>query len=102
MVLHVLADAAQFMHEGHADPAEMLAIADARQLQDVRRADGTRRQDRLAARIGPFHSAARTAARDFVRNCQTPILVLVGDTPAQPYQTSVDIASLVPTGEVPR
>jgi hypothetical protein len=27
------------MHDRHADPAEMVGIADARQLQDVRRAD---------------------------------------------------------------
>ena len=45
MVLHVAADAAQFMHDGHADLPEMVGIADARQLQDVWRADRARRQD---------------------------------------------------------
>ena len=54
VVLHVLADAAQFMHDRHADAAEMLGIADPRQLQDVRRADRARRQDHLARRIGPL------------------------------------------------
>jgi hypothetical protein len=36
MVLHVAADAAQLMHDRHADFGEMLGIADTRQLQDVR------------------------------------------------------------------
>jgi hypothetical protein len=39
VVLHVLADTAQLAHDRHADAAEMLGIADPRQLQDVRRAD---------------------------------------------------------------
>jgi pimeloyl-ACP methyl ester carboxylesterase len=37
--------------------------------------------------------------RDFVRNCQTPILVLPDDTPAHNYRTSVEIAELAPNGE---
>jgi uncharacterized protein (DUF433 family) len=39
MVLHVLADAAQFMHDRHADAAKMLRVADPGQLQDVRRVE---------------------------------------------------------------
>ena len=69
MVLHVLADAAQFMRERYAHAAEMPGVANPRQLQDVRRADGTCRQGDLARRIGP------------------------------PDQTSVDIASLCPNAE---
>ena len=42
------------MHDRHADPADMLGIADTRQLQDVRRADRARRQDYLARRVGPL------------------------------------------------
>ena len=42
------------MHEGHADAAEVLGIADARQLQDVRRADRARREDHFARCIGPL------------------------------------------------
>ena len=53
VVLHDLADAAQFMRDRDADLAEMFGIADPRQLQDVRRADGTCRQDHLARRLGP-------------------------------------------------
>jgi hypothetical protein len=52
VVLHILADAAQLVHDGDADAPEMVGFADTRQLQEVRRADGTRRQDHLAHRIG--------------------------------------------------
>src|SRR5262249_40138662 len=38
--------------------------------------------------------------RDFARSCQTPMLVMPDDTPAHPYQVSVDIASLAPNAEV--
>ena len=41
-----------------------------------------------------------SVSRDFARSCQTPTLVMPDDTPAHPYQTSVDIASLAPNAEV--
>jgi pimeloyl-ACP methyl ester carboxylesterase len=41
-----------------------------------------------------------SVSRDFVRSCQTPMLILPDDTPAHPYQTSVDVASLAPNAEV--
>ena len=41
-----------------------------------------------------------SVSRDFVRSCQTPMLVLPDDTDAHAYQTSVDIASLAPNAEV--
>jgi pimeloyl-ACP methyl ester carboxylesterase len=41
-----------------------------------------------------------SVSRDFVRNCQTPMLVLPDDTPAHAYQTAVDIASLAPNADV--
>jgi pimeloyl-ACP methyl ester carboxylesterase len=40
-----------------------------------------------------------SVSRDFVRMCQTPMLVLPDDTPAHAYQTSLDIASLAPNAE---
>src|SRR5216683_5759682 len=41
-----------------------------------------------------------SVSRDFVRACQTPMLVLPDDTPAHAYQASVDVASLAPRAEV--
>jgi pimeloyl-ACP methyl ester carboxylesterase len=41
-----------------------------------------------------------SVSRDFVRNCQTSMLVLPDDTAAHAYQVSVDIASLAPKAEV--
>jgi pimeloyl-ACP methyl ester carboxylesterase len=41
-----------------------------------------------------------SVSRDFARACQTPMLVMPDDTPAHPYQVSVDIASLAPNAEV--
>ena len=41
-----------------------------------------------------------SVSRDFVRSCQTPMLVLPDDAIAHPYQTSLDIASLAPNAEV--
>jgi pimeloyl-ACP methyl ester carboxylesterase len=37
-----------------------------------------------------------SVSRDYVRSCQTPMLVLPDDTAAHAYQTSIDIASLAP------
>ena len=41
-----------------------------------------------------------SVSRDFARSCQTPMLVMPDDTPAHPYQSSVDVASLAPKAEV--
>src|SRR6266566_9526459 len=41
-----------------------------------------------------------SVSRDFVRNCQTPMLVLPDDTAAHAYQTAVDVASLAPNAEI--
>ena len=40
-----------------------------------------------------------SVAREFVRSCQTPLLVMPDDTPAHPYQTSVDITALAPKAQ---
>ncbi len=41
-----------------------------------------------------------TVDRDFVRNCQTPVLVLPDDVPAHPYAVAMESAMLSPNAEV--
>lgn len=41
-----------------------------------------------------------TVTRDFVRNCQTPILVLPDDVPAHPYAVAMESALLAPNSQV--
>ena len=38
--------------------------------------------------------------RDFVRSCQTPILVLPDDVPAHPYAVAMESVRLAPKAEV--
>jgi pimeloyl-ACP methyl ester carboxylesterase len=41
-----------------------------------------------------------TVTRDFVRSCQTPILVLPDDIPAHPYAVAMEAAVLAPNAQV--
>ena len=41
-----------------------------------------------------------TVTRDFVRTCQTPILVMPDDIPAHPYAVAMESAMLAPNAEV--
>jgi len=41
-----------------------------------------------------------TVTRDFVRNCQTPVLILPDDVPAHPYAVAMEAAMLAPNAEV--
>jgi pimeloyl-ACP methyl ester carboxylesterase len=41
-----------------------------------------------------------TVTRDFVRSCQTPVLVLPDDVPAHPYAVAMESAMLAPKSEV--
>jgi len=41
-----------------------------------------------------------TVTRDFVRNCQTPVLVMPDDVPAHPYAVAMETAMLAPKAEV--
>src|SRR5271154_287883 len=41
-----------------------------------------------------------SVSREFVRNCQTPMLVLPDDTPAHAYQVAIDVASLAPNADI--
>ena len=41
-----------------------------------------------------------TVTRDFVRSCQTPVLILPDDIPAHPYKVAMEAAMLAPKAEV--
>jgi pimeloyl-ACP methyl ester carboxylesterase len=41
-----------------------------------------------------------TVTRNFVRNCQTPVLILPDDVPAHPYAVAMEAAMLAPKAEV--
>jgi pimeloyl-ACP methyl ester carboxylesterase len=41
-----------------------------------------------------------TVTRDFVRSCQTPVLILPDDVPAHPYAVAMESAMLAPKAEV--
>jgi pimeloyl-ACP methyl ester carboxylesterase len=41
-----------------------------------------------------------TVTRDFVRSCQTPVLILPDDIPAHPYAVAMEAAMLAPQAEV--
>src|SRR5438876_10615491 len=41
-----------------------------------------------------------TVTRDFVRNCQPPVLILPDDIPAHPYAVAMEAAMLAPKAEV--
>lgn len=41
-----------------------------------------------------------TVSRDFVRSCQTPVLILPDDVPAHPLAVAMEAAMLAPKSEV--
>lgn len=41
-----------------------------------------------------------TVTRDFVRACNTPILILPDDTPPHPYAVAMETAQLAPSADV--
>jgi pimeloyl-ACP methyl ester carboxylesterase len=41
-----------------------------------------------------------SVTRDFVRNCQTPMLVMPDDVPAHPYAVAMEVVNLAPKAEV--
>jgi len=41
-----------------------------------------------------------TVTRDFVRDCQTPVLILPDDVPSHPYAVAMEAAMLAPKAEV--
>jgi pimeloyl-ACP methyl ester carboxylesterase len=67
-----------------------------------------RRPDITMAQIEAFLTAMYrdradfvfTVSRDFVRACQTPVLILPDDIPAHPYAVAMEAARLAPQAEV--
>jgi len=68
-----------------------------------------RRPDITMAQVDAFlknmYTGARadfvyTVSRDFVRNCQTPILVLPDDVPGHPYAVAMETVHLAPNAQV--
>ncbi len=41
-----------------------------------------------------------TVTRDFVRDCQTPVLIMPDDVPPHPYEVAMESANLAPNSEV--
>ena len=41
-----------------------------------------------------------SVTRDFVKSCQTPVLILPDDIPAHPYAVAMEAALLAPKAEV--
>src|SRR5207237_5051735 len=41
-----------------------------------------------------------TVSRDFVRGCNTPVLILPDDVPAHPYAVAIESAHLAPNAQV--
>jgi hypothetical protein len=41
-----------------------------------------------------------TVTRDFVRDCQTPVLIMPDDVPTHPYAVAMESARLAPRSEV--
>jgi hypothetical protein len=41
-----------------------------------------------------------SVSRDFVRSCQTPMLVMPDDTPSHSYEAAMEVVELAPKAEV--
>jgi hypothetical protein len=76
VVLHVPPDAAQFVMHRDAGAVEMVGIADAGKLQDMRRADRTGGQDDLARGIDTLGAAV---ARKLLKNASGNLRKALGE-----------------------
>jgi pimeloyl-ACP methyl ester carboxylesterase len=56
--------------------------------------------DKFLTKLYRTSDFALTVTRDFVRNCQTPFLILPDDIPAHPYAVAMECAMLAPRAEV--
>ncbi len=56
--------------------------------------------DKFVSKMYRNQDFAITVTRDFVRNCQTPVLIMPDDVPAHPYAVAMESAMLAPKAEV--
>jgi pimeloyl-ACP methyl ester carboxylesterase len=56
--------------------------------------------DKFLTKLYRTNDFVLTVTRDFVRNCQTPVLILPDDVPAHPYAVAMECAMLAPKAEV--
>jgi pimeloyl-ACP methyl ester carboxylesterase len=56
--------------------------------------------DKFLTKMYRTNDFALTVTRDFVRNCQTPVLIMPDDIPAHPYAVAMECAMLAPKAEV--
>jgi hypothetical protein len=56
--------------------------------------------DKFLTKLYRTNDFVLSVTRDFVRNCQTPVLVLPDDIPAHPYAVAMESAMLAPKAEV--
>lgn len=56
--------------------------------------------DRFLTRMFPNPDFLFTVTRDFVSKSQTPVLVLLDDTPGHPYDVALETAMLAPKSEI--
>jgi pimeloyl-ACP methyl ester carboxylesterase len=56
--------------------------------------------DKFLTKMYRSSDFALTVTRDFVRNCQTPVLIMPDDIPPHPYAVAMECAMLAPKAEV--
>jgi pimeloyl-ACP methyl ester carboxylesterase len=56
--------------------------------------------DKFLTKLYRTSDFVMTVSRDFVRQCQTPVLILPDDIPAHPYAVAMECAMLAPRAEV--
>jgi pimeloyl-ACP methyl ester carboxylesterase len=56
--------------------------------------------DKFLTKMYRTNDFVLSVTRDFVRSCQTPVLVLPDDIPAHPYAVAMECAMLAPKAEV--
>jgi hypothetical protein len=56
--------------------------------------------DKFLTKLYRTNDFVMSVSRDFVRNCQTPVLILPDDVPPHPYAVAMECAMLAPKAEV--